>query len=202
MVEDLRSDRFEWSGHYLIDPWATEDLPARLDPRSGLVDLDLYPRLRSYFDGNQAALGGRKRHMTDWYATIDRVEHSVTARPKLLFPDIKLTSRPVYEPGGFYPHHNLYYIVSEDWPLEVLGGLLLSKFADLFIRTYAVKMRGSTPRFQAQYLRRICVPTSASIGPEERKALSEAFEDRDVERATGVALRLYGVSAAMLDAVS
>jgi hypothetical protein len=84
----------------------------------------------------------------------------------------------------------------------VLGGLLLSKFADLFIRTYAVKMRGSTPRFQAQYLRRICVPTSASIGPEERKALSEAFEDRDVERATGVALRLYGVSAAMLDAVS
>jgi hypothetical protein len=166
MVEDLRSDRFEWSGHYLIDPWATEDLPARLDPRSGLVDLDLYPRLRSYFDGNQAALGGRKRHMTDWYATIDRVEHSVTARPKLLFPDIKLTSRPVYEPGGFYPHHNLYYIVSEDWPLEVLGGLLLSKFADLFIRTYAVKMRGSTPRFQAQYLRRICVPTSASIGPE------------------------------------
>jgi hypothetical protein len=184
MVEDLRSDRFEWSGHYLIDPWATEDLPARSDPRSGLVNLDLYPRLRSYFEGNRTALGRRKRHMTDWYATIDRVGHSVTARPKLLFPDIKLMSRPVYEPGGFYPHHNLYFIVSEDWPLEVLGGLLLSQFADLFIRTYAVKMRGSTPRFQAQYLRRIRVPTLDSIGPEERKALSEAFEDRDVERAT------------------
>jgi adenine-specific DNA-methyltransferase len=203
MVQDLKSDRFEWSGHYLVDPWAAEDPAARRDRFGGLVDLDRYPRLRAYFDANHAALAGRKRTLangTVWYATIDRVDHSVTARPKLLFPDMRLTSRPVYDSGGFYPHHNLYYVVSDHWPLEILGGLLLSEVADMFIGTYAVKMRGKTARFQAQYLRRICVPVFDTIGEADRTALADAFSARDVERATGVALGLYGVSQATLDA--
>ena len=201
MVRDTKNDRFEWSGHYLVDPWASDDQPAKGEPLGGLVDLRSYPRLQAYFEANGAALRGRKRHMTSWYQTIDRVDHSVTARPKLLFPDMKTTSRPVYEGGGCYPHHNLYYIVSDVWALEVLGGLLLSRIADLFIKTYAVKMRGGTQRFQAQYLRRIAVPPFESIKAPDRKALAEAFEAQDVERATGVALHLYGIPPSSLAAV-
>ena len=125
----------------------------------------------------------------------------MTPLPKLLVPDIRLTARPVYESGGFYPHHNVYYVVSSVWPLDVLGGLLLSPFADLFIRTYAVKMRGSTPRNQAQYLRRICVPPLDRITEADRRALSEAFETGDVERAGGVACKLYDVDPLTLASV-
>lgn len=44
--------------------------------------------------------------------------------------------------GGTYPHHNLYFIVSDRWNLEVLGGLLLSAIGQLFIEAYGVRMRG------------------------------------------------------------
>ena len=76
---------------------------------------------------------------------------------------MKLTSNPVLDRGETYPHHNLYYLTSKVWDLEVLGGLLLSRVAQLFIQAYCVRMRGGTLRFQAQYLRRIRVPDPASM---------------------------------------
>ena len=105
----------------------------------------------------------------DWYRTIDRVNHDLTGQPKLYFPDMKLTSNPVLDRGETYPHHNLYYLTSQAWDLEVLGGLLLSRVAQLFIEAYCVKMRGGTLRFQAQYLRRIRVPDPASLSEDVRE---------------------------------
>ena len=89
-----------------------------------------------------------------WYRTIDRVDPSLQARPKLVLPDLKSAAHPVLDTGEFYPHHNLYYVVSDKWDLEVLGGLLLSDIANLFVGAYCVKMRGGTYRFQAQYLQK------------------------------------------------
>jgi hypothetical protein len=76
----------------------------------------------------------------------------------------------------------------------VLGGLLLSDIANLFVGAYCVRMRGGTYRFQAQYLRRIRVPSPESIKASDRRALASAFAARDVDRATAVALRVYGVT--------
>ena len=106
---------------------------------------------------------------------------------------MRMTSEPVLEPGGYYPHHNLYHVTSEKWDLEVLGGILLSKVAELFIDCYAVKMRGGTLRFQSQYLRRIRVPVISSINASDKKALATAFRNRDTKQATEIALRLYGL---------
>ena len=191
MVRDTASGHFEWSGHYLVNPWDAD----------GLVDLDDFPRLRFYFLENEDALRRRNvagRRPKDWYRTIDRVDHGLTDRPKLLFPDMKMAMEPVLETGGHYPHHNIYYLVSDAWPLEVLGGLLLSQIANLFMRTYAVRMRGGTLRFQAQYMRRICVPSPDMIKKALGRQLAKAFDERDVERATGLSLGVYGVSASEL----
>jgi hypothetical protein len=106
---------------------------------------------------------------------------------------MKITSQPVLDEGGHYPHHNLYYVVSDSWDLRVLGGLLLSKVAEAFVDAYAVKMRGGTLRFQAQYLRRIRVPAPADVTVADRRALAEAFERRDADAATAAALRVYGL---------
>ncbi len=114
-------------------------------------------------------------------------------RPKLLLPDIKARSHPVLDDGHLYPHHNLHLVVSGPWDLQVLGGLLLSEVASLFVGTYCVKMRGGTYRFEGQYhLRRIRVPGPRMVRRSSARALARAFESRDREAATGVALRLYG----------
>lgn len=186
-ANDIADGSASWPGRYLVNPWNG----------SGLVDLDRYPRLGAYLDDNQRRL--RDRHIAQarpatWYRTIDRVHQDLTGRPKLLIPDIKAAAHPVLDEGGHYPHHNLYYVVSDTWALEVLGGLLLSDIANLFVGAYCVKMRGGTYRFQAQYLRRIRVPDPRSIKARDRRALAAAFDERDAERATSVAQRLYGIA--------
>jgi hypothetical protein len=171
----------------LINPW---------DADGRLVDLDSHPHLRAYYEQHADAL--TKRHVAakrpaQWFRTIDKVDHALTARPKLLLPDMKATIHPVLDEGGLYPHHNLYYIVSDVWDLRVLGGLLLSQIAQAFIEAYAVKMRGGTLRFQAQYLRRIRVPRPEMISAADRAILADAFDKRDSSAATEAALRVYGV---------
>ncbi|MFF5548852.1 Eco57I restriction-modification methylase domain-containing protein [Streptomyces olivaceoviridis] len=188
MVRDTTSGTIDWSGTYLVNPWTAG---------GDLVDLDAFPRLAAYFAKHGETL--RRRYVAGrqperWYKTIDKVDPRLTRRQKLLFPDMKLTIHPVLDEGGLYPHHNLYFIVSDVWDMRVLGGLLLSKVAEAFVEAYAVKMRGGTLRFQAQYLRKIRVPDPAAIGESDRKALAEAFDKRDVEAATEAALRVYGLS--------
>ena len=128
-----------------------------------------------------------------WYRTIDRVDPELLHRPKLVLPDLKAAAHPVLDDGTCYPHHNLYFVVSDAWDLEVLGGLLLSDVANLFVGTYCVKMRGGCYRFQAQYLRRIRVPDRESISKRDARALAKAFAARDVDAATSAAQRLYGL---------
>ncbi|MCE7011794.1 Eco57I restriction-modification methylase domain-containing protein [Kibdelosporangium philippinense] len=188
MVRDTRSGVIDWHGTYLVNPWS---------PEGNLVSLADYPRMARYFARYGADL--RKRYIAvkqpdRWYKTIDKVDHRLTARPKLLFPDMKLTIHPVLDEGGLYPHHNLYFIVSDMWDLRVLGGLLLSKVAEAFVAAYAVKMRGGTLRFQAQYLRKIRVPDPAGISEGDRAALADAFDRRDVQAATTAALSAYGLT--------
>jgi hypothetical protein len=181
---DTASGAVDWSGHYLVNPWNG----------SGLVDLDEYPRLAAYLDEHGHRLRGRhvaKQRPTTWYRTIDRVDSQLTNRPKLVLPDLKAAAHPVLDEGGFYPHHNLYYVVSDLWDPEVLGGLLLSDIANLFVGAYCVRMRGGTYRFQAQYLRRIRVPDPTSIDEASARSLAEAFMARDREAATAVAAKVY-----------
>lgn len=190
LAQDTRTGTVQWSGHYLVDPWGPDDQ---------LVDLGDYARLATYYEANAEALRRRNiagRDPARWYRTIDRVTHSLLKRDKLYFPDMKLQSNPVLDRGETYPHHNLYFIVSDTWDLEVLGGLLLSKVAEMFVASYCVKMRGGTLRFQAQYLRRIRVPAWESLEEELRARLRDAFRRRDRAAATAAAFDAYGISAA------
>jgi adenine-specific DNA-methyltransferase len=188
MVKDVRSGALGELDTFLVNPW---------EPDGSLVDLARYPLLEAYFEEHREKLAGRyiaKRQPKLWYKTIDKVDASLTAREKLLFPDMKLQMHPVLDSGVSYPHHNLYYVVSETWDLRVLGGLLLSEIAQAFVEAYAVRMRGGTLRFQAQYLRKIRVPAPESISEEDQNSLCDAFMRRDREAANRIARRLYGVT--------
>jgi adenine-specific DNA-methyltransferase len=189
MAPDTSSGEVKWSGTYLVNPWD--------DGR--LVDLRDYPRLRRYLRAHETVVRARhvaRRDPAGWYRTIDKVDPALAQRPKLLLPDIKASIHPVLEPGGLYPHHNLYHVTSRTWDLEVLGGLLLSDVANLMVGAYCVKMRGGCYRFQAQYLRRIRVPDPRSLRAADKRALARAFAGRDTDAATALARRLYGIDPA------
>lgn len=184
---DIRTGALNWSGHYLINPWSKE----------GLVSLDDFPRLKNYYENHRARLEKRnvaKRDAKNWYRTIDRVNIELVKQPKLYIPDIKNTIHPVLDGGLSYPHHNLYVITSSGWDLRVLGALLMSDVGRFFVECYGVRMRGGYLRMQAQYLRRIRVPKPESIPKDTTKLLTEAFNQRNRELATRIALKLYGIS--------
>lgn len=185
-ASDIANGKNHWSGTYLVNPWNA----------TGLVDLEKYPRLAEYLRDNEMRLKARhiaKKRPDLWYRTIDRVHGDLSGRAKLVLPDLKAAAHPVLDDGSFYPHHNLYYVVSEKWDLRVLGGILLSDIANLFVGAYCVRMRGGTYRFQAQYLRRIRVPDIESISKSHRNLLAEAFERRDRDLATQIAFQVYGI---------
>jgi adenine-specific DNA-methyltransferase len=186
MAKDIGSGTMKWSGHYLVDPWNCE----------GLVRLERYPRLSAYFEEHGTAL--KKRHTAiksahAWYKTIDRVTHALTEKPKLYIADIRNRLDPVLDNGETYPHHNLYFIQSDAWNLEVLGGLLISAIGQFFVESYGVRMRGGYLRFQAQYLRRIRVPDPKMLSKAQITELIKAFRERNRDLATQTALTIYGI---------
>lgn len=194
VAKDLAGGTLHWSGHYLVNPWG----------ENGLVDLIDYPKLRAYYEQHATELKRRhtaEKSVTGWYKTIDRVNPSLTHTRKLFIPDIKNRLEPVLDEGETYPHHNLYFIESEEWDLEVLGGVLLSKFCQFFVESYGVRMRGGYLRFQAQYLRRIRVPDPKTLSSTQSDELREAFRHRDRDRATLMAGEIYGISPRMMEAV-
>lgn len=185
LPRDIASGKVQWSGKYLVNPWSAD----------GLVDLEEWPRLSDYLSQHRELLA--KRHTAKsgrWHKTIDRVIEGLVDREKLYLPDFKEAIFPVHDEGETYPHHNLYWVTSDKWDPRVLGGLLLSDIASLFIEVYSVRMRGGFLRFQAQYLRRIRLPKCGSLSSRVESALAEAFDARDREKATGLALPLYGLN--------
>ncbi|MGB8647958.1 MAG: Eco57I restriction-modification methylase domain-containing protein [Anaerolineae bacterium] len=186
LTNDIRTGDLRWSNHYLINPWQNERL----------VDLTQYPRLKAYLDEHKPKLQKRnvaQRNPEVWFRTIDRVEEGLSARPKLYIPDIKSTIFPVLDTGVTYPHHNLYFITSGIWNLEILGAILMSDVGKFFVECYGVRMRGGYLRMQAQYLRRIHVPAPGRISEQLGEGLSRAFRERDVRAATALVLRLYEI---------
>jgi hypothetical protein len=187
MRENIEKGRIKPSSHFVINTFTSE---------GGTVDLEKYPRLKKYFEKHSSAV--KKRHVaqknsTSWFRTIDRVYPELVAVPKLLIPDIAGSNEIAFDEGHYHPHHNLYFITSNVWDMEVLGALLSSKVALFFVWSYGVKMRGGYLRFQAQYLRRIRLPTPGLIPPTVSKALKTAFRLRDFVAIDSLALKAYNL---------
>ncbi len=195
MTRDIEEGTVRWRGLGVINPFG---------PDGRLVALSEFPRLKAYLDARRDDIEGRhvvRKAPAKWFRTIDRIYPELAARPKLLIPDIKGTSHVVYESEGLYPHHNLYFVVSDDWDLRSLQCVLLSVVSRLFVATYSTKMRGGYLRFQAQYLRRIRLPLWSTVSPEMRAALADAARARDIEACNRAAFALYGLSQSEIDAL-
>jgi Eco57I restriction-modification methylase/TaqI-like C-terminal specificity domain len=188
MTKDIRSGEVIWQGKGVINPFSDS---------SSLVNLQDYPRLHRYLEARRDVIAKRhcaQKHPNNWYRTIDRITPALAQQPKLLIPDIKGEAHVVFENGLLYPHHNLYYITSDDWELRALQAVMLSAISRLFVATYSTKMRGGFLRFQAQYLRRIRIPQWANVPQLLRVELADAALTLDIQRCNQAVFQLYDLS--------
>lgn len=188
MTRDIQTGTVQWRGLGVVNPF---------NDTGGLVDLRNFPKLATYLNARKEHIA--KRHIATknpqrWYRTIDRIYPALARKPMLLIPDIKGEAHVVYEGGQLYPHHNLYFITSEEWSLKALQAVLRSGIARLFVSTYSTKMRGGFLRFQAQYLRRIRVPQWKDVSEEVRRELISAAEKGDTAACNEAVFKLYRFS--------
>lgn len=187
-TKDIAGGAIRWTGLGVLNPFEDD---------GKLVDLSNYPRLRNHLERHREVIAGRhvaRKTPANWYRTIDRITPALAARPKLLIPDIKGSAHVVFEDGKLYPHHNLYFIVAEDWDLRALQAVLLSNVVHQFIAAYSTTMRGGFLRFQAQYLRRIRLPLWNTVPLPMRKKLAEAADRFDLLACDKAACELYGLT--------
>lgn len=188
MTRDILTGTVQWRGYGIVNPFSSD---------GGLVPLKDFPRLKQYLESRKAIISRRhcaQKAPANWYRTIDRIHAPLLTCRKLLIPDIKGHAQVVFEDGHLYPHHNLYFITSEEWDLRALQAVLLSGIARFFVSIYSTRMRGGYLRFQAQYLRRIRVPQWRDVPAPLRQQLIRAAELRDEGACNRAAFALYGLT--------
>lgn len=184
--EDIKSGVIRWRGYYVINPYKED---------GSLINLEDYPKLRSYFYRHEERVKSRstaKNNPNKWYKTIDRIFPERLQEAKLLIPDIKSKNLIVKDEGNYYPEHSLYYITSGTWDIDALQSLLTSSVIKFFIWSYATKMRGDYLRYQAQYLRKIRLPVD--IKDQDISELKRLYLEEDYEGIDLVAKKLYNLS--------
>ncbi|MCY4305077.1 MAG: Eco57I restriction-modification methylase domain-containing protein [Aestuariivita sp.] len=190
MTKDILEGHVQWRGRGVINPFGDD---------GKLVRLEDFPKFKTYLEDRFEQIG--KRHVAtkspqNWYRTIDRIYPELAAREKLLIPDIKGDASIVYEGGKLYPHHNLYFIMSDTWDVRALQAVMRSGIARLFVSLYSTKMRGGYLRFQAQYLRRIRLPHWKNVNEATRAQLKRYAETGDYcQELNEIVAGLYSLSA-------
>ena len=190
MARDLVDGELHWSGQGVVNPFEDD---------GQLAALDKYPAFAAYLHKHRDAVIRRHvaaKNPNRWYRTIDRIYPNLVTRPKLLIPDIKGEATVVYDQGSCYPHHNLYYILSDDWDLRAVQTVLRSSVAVMFVATYCTRMAGGFLRFQAQYLRRIRIPRWKQVPGDLRRKLVDVADAKDSDVVDAPVFRLYGLNQA------
>ncbi len=190
MTGDILEGEIKWKGLGVINPFGND---------GKLVDLEEYPKLCAFLEARREQIAGRHVAMKNprsWYRTIDRIYPELARREKLLIPDIKADASVVYEGGKLYPHHNLYFVISDEWDVRALQTVMQSGIARLFVALYSTRMRGGYLRFQAQYLRKICIPRWRDVSLELREQLTNFSNADDPRLRKQIVSSLYRLGAA------
>lgn len=179
----IKGPTFIWSGEHLVSPWQGRSL----------VNIDDYPKLLAYYESHGEKLRGRNiaKRALRWWRTIDSFNPQLMERDLLVMQDMKRQAHPVRVPAGHYPHHGLTWFTSDEWNIDVLGGLLLSDPVERQVAAYCVRMRGGTLRFQPTVLRMVRIPKPTDVPPEIAHELAVAFKEHNRERASVAAWKVY-----------
>ena len=196
MAQDLVGGQFCWGGKGIVNPF---------EASGQLANPEYYPKFAAFLEANKTIIESRhiaRKYPEAWFRTIDRIDPRLTHAPKLLIPDIRNEPTVVFDAGTAYPHHNLYWVTSKTWDLRALQAVLRSDVARLFVGAYSVKLRGGWLRFQAQNLRRICVPAWEALSEPTRETLIALGDTGERAALNAAVFKLYGLDAKDIDLLS
>ena len=174
-ARDLRGDKFQWQGEYLLNPYNADGT---------LVNLEKYPRASAYLEEHKEKLTSRhiaKKSPLRWYKTIDRISPDLLSKPKILLPDMSGNTYVFVDDGEYYPLHNIYYIIgSSSMQLRLLAAFLMSDFVRNQLAAVTNKMNGGFSRWQSQHLRKLRLPRLSTIPAEDVQQLLSLYESRKI----------------------
>lgn len=174
-ARDLRGNKFEWQGEYLLNPYKKDGT---------LVNLEEYPLANAYLQQHKERLAARhiaKKSPLRWYKTIDRISPALRSQPKILLPDMSGNTFVFVDDGEFYPLHNIYYIVGRSSvQLRLLAAFLMSEFVRNQLSAVTNKMNGGFSRWQSQHLRKLRLPNLNTIPAEDVQQILSHYEERDI----------------------
>ena len=174
-ARDLRDNKFQWQGEYLLNPYNADGT---------LVNLADYPLACSYLERHKEKLVSRhvaKKSPSRWYKTIDRISPTLLSQPKILLPDMSGNTYVFVDDGEFYPLHNIYYIVGRSSvQLRLLAAFLMSDFVRSQLAAVTNKMNGGFPRWQSQHLRKLRIPQLSSISEDDVQLLLSHYERHEI----------------------
>ena len=177
LSEDIKDGTIIWKRHYLLNPYEASG-------KNSIINLEQYPKTAAYFNCHAKRLKARycaKVTPNEWFRTLDRINYSVYRSAKILLPDIQRGGNVALdEKGEYYPHHNVYWIISSSWNLKVLCVILRSSFVTNQIRRVSVQMRGGNVRYQAQNLRNVHIPSWSTISSEDVSVLEALYTVSDL----------------------
>ena len=176
-ARDLRGNRFQWQGEYLLNPYNRD---------GSLVNLSDYPRANAYLERHRERLAARhiaKKSPSRWYKTIDRISPSLLSQPKILLPDMSGNTFVFVDEGTFYPLHNIYYIIgSTSDQLRLLAAFLMSDFVRNQLAAVSNQMNGGFSRWQSQHLRKLRLPNLNALPASEAKQILAYYERREISK--------------------
>ena len=198
MPADISNAELTWSGHYLLNPFAAAD-------DGSLVDLGSYPGFGRHVISHREGL--ERRHVAkgrprDWYRTIDRVWPALQRKAKLVIPDIQDATVIGLDDGQYYPHHNLYWVTSDEWPLMALKAILRCSLVRMQVAALSVQMRGGSIRWQAQTLRRLRIPELSRLSRTSRAALEASASSQDQREIDSAANMAFGIECGGIECPS
>ena len=131
-----------------------------------VIDIDDYPKAKTYFESNKEQLSGRK-YLIDagrkWYEMWVPQNPDFWTLPKLVFPDISIDARFYYDENGSVVNGNCYWIVAqtelEKELLFLIQGIansdLISRYHDLCFNN---KLYSGRRRYFSQYIEKYPIP--------------------------------------------
>lgn len=137
-----------------------------VDGKKCTIDLDEYPKAKAYLEEYKERLSSRKYLIEagrKWYEIWVPQKPSLWSKPKLVFPDISLTPRFLFDDSGKIVNGNCYWIVAEkpkdlDFLLLIQGisnSMLMTKYHDLMFNN---KLYSGRRRYFSQYVEKYPVP--------------------------------------------
>lgn len=193
-AKDLRGDRLNWHGEYLLNPYTSN---------GELINLSKYPLAAKYLSSHQERLANRhiaQKNASKWYKTIDRISPHLKSEAKILLPDMSGNRYIFIDEGNFYPLHNLYYITGHSIKeLKILCAILMSDHIRQQIGNITNNMNGGFPRWQSQYLRKLKVPNIGILKEEVCDLLVNCYEIRDYETVNTLVGQMYHGQQSVLD---